>query len=203
MGVYAKDHAQQLILDLAVEAGDGTTSPLSPRAQLLLLNIAGKITGDMDIKNRDVTKGKLWDHTRNETYFDGLGLKARAIGYNVPKKITYHPASPSETQLDTKGINRIKAAVNKAVGELMYYGLLVQTEKGRPTVTATYALPFLKAPCSICRTPNGGIDETLHLNDNKRYEEFERISESRGGGQDAYDAGFQDRPEWGEVWKPF
>lgn len=189
MGVYARDHAQQLILDLAGDPDDGdVTSALSPRAQLLLLHIALKFGGDHDIALRDVTKGTLWN--RQAVYLEGLGKKARAIGYNVPEKIDTHPATPGHVSVTVS--NRIKAAVNKAVGELLFYGLLIQTHRGQTGMTATYDLSFLRKPCARCRV-QGGMNETLHLTDGQREKEYERISDSRGGGQDAEDAGWAPR----------
>lgn len=190
MGVYARDHAQQMILDRAPdpEAGD-VTSALSPRAQLLLLHIALKFGGDQDIKNRDVTKGSLWK--RDALYLEGLGKKARAIGYNVPEKIDTHPAAPNHVSVTTS--NRVKAAVNKAVSELLGWGLLVQTHRGQTGMTATYDLRFLRLPCAKCRT-EGGMNETLHLSDDQREEEFDRIAQSRVGGQTAEDIGWA--PRW-------
>lgn len=191
MGVYARDHAQQLILDLAGGHNEeDVTSPLSPRAQLLLLHIALKFGGDHDVNFRDVTKGQLWN--RAATYNEGIGKKARAIGYNVPKLVDLHPNAPAEKRISVATSNRIKAAVNKAVKELLCYGLLEQTHRGQTGVTAIYRLKFLERPCSTCRVKNG-MNETLHLPDKIREKEFEQIADSRGGGQDAWDAGYHPR----------
>lgn len=191
MGVYARDHAQQLILDLAGDVKDGdVTSALSPRAQLLLLHIALKFGGDHDVNLRDVTKGQLWN--RAATYNEGIGKKARAIGYNVPKLVDLHPNAPAEKRISVTTSNRIKAAVNKAVKELLHYRLLEQTHRGQTGVTAIYHLRFLSMGCSTCLVEDG-MDETLHLPDKIREKEFEQIADSRGGGQDAWDAGFRNR----------
>lgn len=183
MGVYAREHAQQLILDLA---GDDITSPISPRAQLLLLHIALKFGGDQSIGRRDVTKGTLWH--REAVYMEGLGKKARAIGYNVPEKIDTHPATENPVSATT--YNRVKAAVNKAVKELMEHGFIVQTRRGQTGMTATYSLSFLRRSCSKCAVLQDGekfMDETLHLNQDQREKEFGRIAESRIGNHSGED----------------
>lgn len=192
MGVYARDHAQQLILDLANGPNEeDVTSPLSPRAQLLLLHIALKFGGDHDVNLRDVTKGQLWN--RAATYNEGIGKKARAIGYNVPKLVDLHPNAPAEKRISVATSNRIKAAVNKAIKELLSYRLLEQTHRGQTGVTAIYHLRFLSLACSTCRVKDGVMNETLHLPDKIREKEFEQIADSRGTGQDAWDAGYRDR----------
>lgn len=193
MGVYARDHAQQMILDLARDpAGGDITSPLSPRAQLLLLHIALKFGGDHDVSLRDVTNGQLWN--RAATYNEGLGKKARAIGYNVPKLVDLHPNAPAEKRISVATSNRIKAAVNKAIKELLHHRLLEQTHRGQTGVTAIYHLRFLSMGCSTCLINGGtGMDETLHLPDKIREKEFEQIADSRGTGQDAWDVGYRDR----------
>lgn len=179
MGVYAREHAQQLILDLAGDPNEGdVTSALSPRAQLLLLHIALKFGGDHDIKKRDVTKGTLFDH--HAVYMEGLGRKARAIGYNVPEKLDTHPANPNAVSPTI--YNRVKAAVNKVVKELLEEGLLVQTKRGQTGMIATYDLRFLRLSCSKCVVYQNGKkfrNSTLHLPEDQQIKEWEQIEESR------------------------
>lgn len=183
MGVYAREHAQQLILDLAGDINEGdVTSLLSPRAQLLLLHIALKFGGDQEIERRDVTKGTLWN--RQAVYMEGMGRKARAIGYNVPEKMGTHPADPG--YVGPTIYNRVKAAVNKSVKELLEQGLLVQTRRGQTGMIATYDLAFLRMSCSQCAVPKG-MNETLHLTEAQRDKEFERLADSRDGTATAED----------------
>lgn len=175
MGVYARKHAQQLILDSAIP---GEKANMSPRAQLLLLHIALQFGGDQEISKRDVTKGTLWN--REAVYLEGLGKKARAIGYNVPEKID--AGTGYRAEMTDKQIRAVKAAVGSAVKELLYFDLLVQTKRGQTGQTAEYDLKFLRRSCSICETFHDGekfMNETLHLSKDQRADEMERIEDSR------------------------
>ena len=178
MGVYARKHAQQLILDRAIP---GEKSNLSPRAQLLLLHIALQFGGDQEISKRDVTKGTLWN--REAFYVEGLGKKARAIGYNVPKKID--AGTEYREEMTGKQIRAVKAAVGSAIKELIAGDFLVQTKRGQTHQTAQYSLLFLRRSCSICGVTQDGQkykNETLHLSKDQRNDEHERIEESRRQG---------------------
>lgn len=191
MGVYARNHAQQLILDGAIP---GEKSNLSPRAQLLLLHIALQFGGDQEIVKRDVTKGTLWN--REAVYFEGLGKKARAIGYNTPEKID--AGTEYREEMTGKQVRAVKAAVGSAVKELIAGDFLFKNKRGQTGQTAEYDLKFLRRACSQCLVMADGekfMDETLHLGDGQREEEFERIGESRGGAQDAEKTGFVPRPK--------
>lgn len=158
MGVYARKHAQQVILDLAQE---GERSPLSPRAQLLFLHIAQHFAGDENDR-RDVQNGELWDGTK--TYFEGLGKKARAIGYNVPEKIDVGTVFNEE--MTEPQVRAVKAAVQKATKELVDLHLLEQVRRGQTGQNAAYSLDFLNRSCSLCRFEKDGeryMDQTKHL----------------------------------------
>lgn len=175
MGVYARKHAQQLILDSAIP---GEKANMSPRAQLLLLHIALQFGGDQEIKNQDVTKGKLWN--RDAVYLEGLGKKARAIGYNVPEKIDV--GTEYRGEMTSKQIRAVKAAVGSAIKELVHFRYLTQTKRGQTGQTAEYHLSFLNKGCSVCGHEKGGqrfMDATQHLPQAKREEAFERIEDSR------------------------
>lgn len=154
MGVYARRHAQQLILDSAPR---GEKSPLSPRAQLLLLHTAQNHAGnEIDYRKKNNT-GRLWDE--NALYYEGLGRKAQAMGYNVPDRIDSGTVQRGE--MDTAQVNAVKAAVNKAIKELVGHGFLEQVQRGQTGQNATYSLRYLNFSCSICRHA-GGMDQTLH-----------------------------------------
>lgn len=158
MGVYARKHAQQMILDGAIP---GEKSNLSPRAQLLLLHIAQHFAGDED-RERKLKGAKLWN--RDGTYFEGLGKKARAIGYNVPEKIDL--GTEQRGEMDAKQIRATKTAVNAAIKELLFHRLIVQTKRGYTGQTAEYSLRFLGKVCSTCSHVVDGeeyMDATLHL----------------------------------------
>lgn len=175
MGVYARNHAQRLILDSAIP---GEKSKLSPRAQLLLLHIALQFGGDQEIKKRDVTKGTLWN--REAVYLEGLGKKARAIGYRTPMKMDL--GTESRGEMTGKQIRAVKAAVASAIKELVLHGYLVQTKRGQTGQNAEYSLRFLRMSCSICEVIEDGekfMNETLHLSTEQRDQEHERIEESR------------------------
>lgn len=161
MGVYARNHAQQLILDLAAE---NESSPLPPRAQLLLLHMALNFAGDQTKASWDIKNGKIWD--RDSIYFEGLGKKARAIGYNVPEQLNGNPGS--EAWVPDKTRNKVKAAVAKATSELVQTNLIQQVQRGQMKTNATYQLSFLSIPCSICtwtdkKTGELKFDPTKHL----------------------------------------
>lgn len=161
MGVYARNHAQQLILDLA-DANE--SSPLPPRAQLLLLHMALNFGGDQSKATWNVRKGRIWD--KNTTYFEGLGKKARAIGYNVPEQINGNPGT--EAWVPDKTRNKVKAAVAKAVNELIEAGMIEQIQRGQTKSNATYRLSFLSMACSTCtwtdkETGELKWDQTMHL----------------------------------------
>lgn len=175
MGVYARKHAQQLILDAAIP---GEKSNLSPRAQLLLLHIALQFGGDQEISKRDVTKGSLWN--RDAVYLEGLGKKARAIGYNVPEKID--AGTGYRAEMTEKQIRAVKAAVGSVIKELVAGKFLVQTKRGQTGQTAEYACQFLKRSCSICAHIKDGeryMSATLHLSQEQRDGEWERLEEVR------------------------
>lgn len=173
MSVYARNHAQQLIID---RAPTGEKSPLSPRAQLLLLHIAGKPYVGNEFDSRKIKTGAVWNADGKSRYHEGLGLKARAIGYNVPEKIdswTVQSGAMTHAQ-----VNAVKWAVNKAIKELLdfplgvdadgkHLGFLKQitdengrTIPARPGRTAEYEIPFLQFGCAICTGINA---------DGKRY----------------------------------
>ncbi|MGA7204380.1 MAG: hypothetical protein WBX27_07105, partial [Specibacter sp.] len=163
MGVYARKHAQQVILDLAPR---GERSPLSPRAQLLLLHIAQHFAGDENDR-RDVKRGELWDSSK--TYFEGLGKKARAIGYSVPEKIDVGTVFNEE--MTEHQVRAVKAAVQKAVNELTDAHLITQVRRGQTGQNATYTLDFLNRPCDICvfmQDGNRYMDATRHLPEDLR-----------------------------------
>lgn len=175
MGVYARKHAQQLILDAGIP---GEKSNLSPRAQLLLLHIALQFGGDQEITKRDITKGTLWN--REALYMEGLGKKARAIGYNVPERIDL--AAEQNGEIGTHEVRAAKAAVAAATKELIGYGLLTQTKRGQTGQTAEYALRFLSLACDTCKVFQDGerlMDETLHLTEQQREDEQDRLDQSR------------------------
>lgn len=178
MGVYARDHAHQLILD---RAPHGERSPLSPRAMMLLSHIAQRFGGDQDIANRKIMEGKLWN--REAVYLEGLGKKARAIGYNVPEKINGDTVSDGE--MTEPQVRAVKAAVGKAIKELVDAGLLTQTRRGQTGQNPTYALHFLKMGCSRCMfTTDDGqrvMDENLHLSKDQRQAALDRIEDHRQG----------------------
>ena len=106
--------------------------------------------------------GQLWN--RKASYYEGLGKKARAIGYNVPPKID--ALTVEEGLMTPTEVRAVKAAVQKAVNELIAEDFLYQTKVGRTGQNATYALSFLNRSCSICRHEKDGksvMDETMHL----------------------------------------
>lgn len=175
MGVYAKDHAQQLILD---RSPLGEKSNLSPRAQLLLLHIAGKPYVGNEFDSRKPKTGAVWDAEGKARYHEGLGLKARAIGYNVPEKIDSWTVDNGD--LTQSQVNAVKWAVNKAIKELIdfplgvdsngeHLGFLKQitdengrTIPARPGRTAEYTIPFLQFGCATCRVK--GADGNTYMN---------------------------------------
>lgn len=157
MGIYARRHAQQMILD---SAPMGDKSSLSPRAQLLLLHIAANFGGDENLENRSRRQGKLWN--RDATYFEGLGRKARAMGYNVPERID--AGTLYREEMTQKQVNAVKAAVASAVKELVTAHYLVQTKRGQTGQQAEFQLHFLQKSCSICSNRDGkSMNETAHL----------------------------------------
>ena len=175
MGVYARDHAHQLLLDMA---DHGERSTLSPRAMLLLFHIASRFGGDQDKANEDITKGKLWN--REAIYLEGLGKKARAIGYNVPEKI--NAATIEDGELTKAQERAAKAAVGKAMKELLDAGLLVQTRRGQTGQTPTYDLRFLRRSCSRCVVWEDGqqyMNETLHLSPDQLEQRQSNLGEYR------------------------
>lgn len=176
MGVYARDHAHQLLLDTAEH---GERSHLSPRAMLLLFHIASRFGGDQDKANEDITKGKLWN--REAVYLEGLGKKARAIGYNVPEKI--NAATIEDGELTKAQERAAKAAVGKAIKELLDAGLLVKTRRGQTGQTPTYKLAFLSMGCSRCLwTKDDGqlaMDETRHLSPEQLEQRHSNLDEYR------------------------
>lgn len=196
MGVYARKHAQQMILDAAPIGGK---SSLTPRAQLLLLHIAQHFAGDEN-EIRNVRAGKLWD--RDATYYEGLGKKARAIGYNVPPKID--ALTVEEEIMTPTEVRAVKAAVQKAVNELLEANLLTQTKVGRTGQNATYALTFLGRTCSICRHEKDGqryMDATLHLPNEVREGALERADDwshsiTPRKSQDAWGNTGSSKPPW-------
>lgn len=172
MGVYARKHAQQVILDLAHE---GERSPLSPRAQLLFLHIAQHFAGDENAL-RDVKTGSLWDGSK--TYFEGLGKKARAIGYNVPEKIDV--GTVFNDQMTEPQVRAVKAAVQKAVRELVDLNLITKALRGQTGQNATFTLDFLNRSCSLCRFEKDGerfMDQTMHLPQDLRDAAHERADD--------------------------
>jgi hypothetical protein len=157
MGIYARRHAQQMILD---SAPIGDKSALSPRAQLLLLHIAANFGGDENMDNRSRRQGKLWN--RDAIYFEGLGRKARAMGYNVPERID--AGTLYRDEMTQKQVNAVKAAVSTAVKDLVTSRYLVQTRRGQTGQQAEYQLQFLRRACSTCLNPDGKtMNETAHL----------------------------------------
>lgn len=192
MGVYARNHAQQLILDRAEPGGK---SELSPRAQLLLLHIAGKPYVGNEFDSRKPKHGAVWNADGKARYHEGLGLKARAIGYNVPESISSW--TEDNEGITAKQLNTVKWAVNKAIKELLdfplgrdrngnHLGFLKQiTDKNgrtipaRPGQTAEYELPFLRFGCAICRfkTENGeySMDHWKHVPQAQREEAMENF----------------------------
>lgn len=194
MGVYARKHAQQMILDAAPLGGK---SRLTPRAQLLLLHIAQHFAGDEN-EIRNVKAGKLWD--REATYYEGLGKKARAIGYNVPPKID--ALTVEEELMTPTEVRAVKAAVQKAVNELMDAKLLTQIKVGRTGQNATYALSFLARSCSICRHEKDGqsyMDATMHLPHDVREAAQDRAddwSHSINPRQDVWGKTGSSKPPW-------
>lgn len=175
MSVYARNHAQQLILD---RASWGDKSKLSPRAQLLLLHIAGQPYVGNEFDSRKPKTGAVWDADGKSRYFEGLGLKARAIGYNVPESISSW--TEDNEGITTKQLNTVKWAVNKSIKELIDFPLGIGRDgnptgflrqitdnngriiPARPGQTAEYELPFLNFGCSTCKTR--GEDGKWYMN---------------------------------------
>ena len=199
MGVYARNHAQQLILD---RASWGDKSKLSPRAQLLLLHIAGKPYVGNEFDSRKPKHGAVWNADNSARYTEGLGLKGRALGYNIPEKITSMTVRDGE--LSQGQLNAVKWAVNKAVKELMDFplgldgegdhpvGFLRQTRdksgntiQAMPGRTAEYELPFLRFPCSVCGFTKGdgsrGFDHWRHVPQKQRDEARENFGMDEDG----------------------
>lgn len=185
MGIYARRHAHQMILD---SAPIGEKSHISPRAQLLLLHIASNFGGDEKMENRSKRQGKLWD--REATYYEGLGRKARAMGYNVPTRID--AGTVQREEMTTKQVNAVKAAVSTAIKELVTAQYLVQTRRGQTGQQAEYQLFFLQLGCSIC-LHSKGMDATKHL-PQKQQEEADDRDFDREADPATWEAINDDRP---------
>ncbi|MGP5124719.1 hypothetical protein ACTXJU_17805 [Glutamicibacter ardleyensis] len=187
MSVYARNHAWQLVIDRATP---GTKSSLSPRAQLLLLHIAGQPYVGNEFDSRKPKTGAVWDADGKSRYFEGLGLKARAIGYNVPESISSW--TEDNEGITAKQLNTVKWAVNKSIKELIDFPLGIGRDgnstgflrqitdnngriiPARPGQTAEYELPFLNFACSTCGTKGKDgkwyMDHWLHVPQKQREE---------------------------------
>lgn len=122
MTIQTIQQTKQMIIN---QADNGNRSDLSPRSQLLLLHIALQVQDNED-----------------NTYSEGMGKMARAIGYNVPEHIDL--SAERRGEITAQQIRAIKTATSSATRELMDAGLITQTRRGHRGQTAEYALTFLE-----------------------------------------------------------
>lgn len=169
MGVYARQHAADIATNRRIDPESSRKVGLSPTARIMLLHIASLVPENGEFR-------LLWDE--DARYYEGLGLKARALGYDVPPSIYRRSAEPESTKpgaVSDEVYNTVKAAVNKAMRELIEHDLVKVEVKGRPGVTPEFSLPFLNRGCRICAYNKNGevaFSSNLHKKENRDGVEF-------------------------------
>lgn len=169
MGVYARQHAADLATNQQIDLGSSGYLGLSPAARIMLLHIASLVPENGEFK-------LLWDP--DARYYESLGYKGRALGYDVPPKMYKRSTEPNSTRpgaVSDEVYNAVKAAVNKVMRELVKHGLIKVEVQGRPGHTAEYSLPFLRRGCRICAYNKNGevaFRSSLHKKENREGVEF-------------------------------
>lgn len=164
MGVYARQHAADIATNQQIDLGSSGYLGLSPAARIMLLHIASLVPENGEFR-------LLWDE--DARYYEGLGLKGRALGYDVPPSMYKRSTDPHSTKpgaVSDEVYNAVKAAVNKVMRELTKLGLIKVEVQGRPGHTAEYSLPFLNKGCRICAYNKNGevaFSTKLHKKENR------------------------------------